>query len=115
MPNILPDQQFIIILIHYATFSASAYEIRCYTTRDGLTESLFQMQGILVPPQFTPIPVEAGMKQKTTVGVPWGNQLFHYALIAIDEAGNRGQISNIVPVLVPELPSPSDRAQVRNE
>ena len=29
------------------------------------------------------------------------NSVFYYALVAVDAAGNRGQVSNLVPVFVP--------------
>ena len=29
------------------------------------------------------------------------NSVFYYALVAVDTAGNRGQVSNLVPVFVP--------------
>ena len=35
--------------------------------------------------------------------MPWANEIFYYAIIAIDEVGNRGEVSNIVPVYAEEI------------
>ena len=35
--------------------------------------------------------------------MPWTNQLFYYGVVAVDERGNRGEISNIVSVYIHEL------------
>ena len=50
-----------------------------------------------------PIPMAAGTVQKATVKVPWTNEVFYYGIIAVDEVGNRGQVSNIVSVFKPEI------------
>ena len=35
--------------------------------------------------------------------MPWTNEVFYYAIVALDERGNRGQISNIVTVYIHEV------------
>ncbi len=65
------------------TFAASQYEIRCYTSRSALTGSTFTEKGISVHDSFLPVPLVYGQKQKCTVGVPWPNEVFYYALVAI--------------------------------
>lgn len=61
--------------------------------------------GILVHDSFTPEPVSRGQSQSCTVGVPWPNEIFFYAIVAIDEAGNRGPISNVISVFINEKTS----------
>ena len=87
-------------------FTASKYEIRCYTDRDTLiNDATFTEKGILVHDSFTPKPLDYGSKQSCTVGVPWPNEIFYYGLVAIDEAGNRSPISNIISVYIYEPPT----------
>ena len=81
------------------------YEIRCYTNRDALNDATFTEKGILVHDSFTPKPLDYGSKQSCTVGVPWPNEIFYYGLVAIDEAGNRSPISNIISVYIYEPPT----------
>ena len=93
-------------LISILYFTASKYEIRCYTDRDTLiNEATFTEKGILVHDSFTPQPLDYGSKQSCTVGVPWPNEIFYYGLVAIDEAGNRSPISNIISVYIYEPPT----------
>ena len=61
--------------------------------------------GILVHASFTPIPLDYGQQQTCTVGVPWPNEVFYYALVAFDAAGNRSPISNIISVYIYEAPT----------
>ena len=88
-----------IFLLYIA---ASKYEIRCYTSRDALTGTSFEEVGILVHSSFTPTPLEYGVRQTCTVGVPWPNEVFYYAIIAIDDAGNKSPISNVISVYIHE-------------
>ena len=91
-------QQFYFFL-----FSAFKYEIRCYTKRTALNEPVFT--GILVHDSFLPQPLQYGSRQLCKVGVPWPNEVFYYGLVAIDEAGNRSPISNIISVYIYEAPT----------
>ena len=84
-------------------FTAFKYEIRCYTKRRALNEPVFT--GILVHDSFLPEPLQYGSKQSCKVGVPWPNEVFYYGLVAIDEAGNRSPISNIISVYIYEPPT----------
>lgn len=87
---------------------ADKYEIRCYTNREALTnEQSFKEMGILVHDSFTPKPVAFGQRQTCTVGVPWPNEIFFYAIIASDDTGNKSPISNIISVYIPEETSSS--------
>ena len=86
----------------YLNISASKYEIRCYTSRDALTGKSFEEVGILVHSSFTPTPLEYGSRQTCTVGVPWPNEIFYYAIIAIDDSGNKSPISNVISVYIHE-------------
>ena len=51
---------------------------------------------------FTPKPLSYGQRQTCTVGVPWPNEVFYYAVVSVDEAGNRSPISNIISVYISE-------------
>lgn len=82
--------------------SAHKYEIRCHTDPSMLADSTFSEKGILVHSESVPIPGVYGTPQTSTVGVPWPNQLFYYAIVAIDDRGNRGTISNLVSVFILE-------------
>ena len=58
--------------------------------------------GIPVRQSLLPVPSETpGDEQTATVSVPMANSVFYYALVAVDAAGNRGQVSNLVPVFIP--------------
>ena len=78
------------------------YEIRCFTKQEALTEENFGEQGIMIHTSLVPSPEPAGTEQRCTVGVPWPNEVFYYAIVAFDAAGNRGAVSNIIPVFVEE-------------
>ena len=67
-----------------------------------LKDSTFLEKGILVHSESVPVPGVYGTPQTSTVGVPWPNQLFYYAIVAIDDRGNRGTISNLVSVFILE-------------
>ena len=82
--------------------AAAQYEIRCYTDRSALNDS---SAAILVHASLTPQPGVAGSVQLAKVAVPWPNQLFYYAIVALDAAGQRGKVSNIVPVFIDEPPT----------
>ena len=84
---------------------AFRYEIRCYTNREALREENFSDMGILVHTSLIPVPEEYGTEQRSTVGIPWPNEVFYYAIVAYDEEGNRGQVSNVVSVFAEENPS----------
>ncbi len=98
---------------------AFRYEIRCYTSRSALRDDTFKEMSIPVHPSLIPQPEEAGTGQQCTVGVPWANEVFYYALVAYDEAGNRGKISNAVAVYIKEeQPEETDKDEgkiVQNE
>ena len=100
---------------------AFRYEIRCYTNREALREENFSDMGILVHTSLIPVPDQYGLEQRSTVGIPWPNEVFYYAIVAYDEEGNRGQVSNIVPVFAeekPPTPTPSvgfDQSLLDNE
>ena len=46
--------------------------------------------------------MEYGSRQTCTVGVPWPNEVFYYAIIAIDDSGNKSPISNVISVYIHE-------------
>merc|ERR1712130_483841 len=81
---------------------AFRYEIRCFTAQEALSEENFGEQGILVHSSLVPSPDVQGVEQRCTVSVPWPNEVFYYAIVAFDAAGNRGEVSNMVAVFVTE-------------
>lgn len=89
---------------------AFRYEIRCYTNREALREENFAEMGILVHTSLIPVPEIYGTEQRSTVGIPWPNEVFYYAIVAFDEEGNRGLVSNIVSVFAEEKPSTSSES-----
>ena len=48
------------------------------------------------------MPAVYGTNQTCNASVPWTNQIFYYAIVAFDEKGNRGPISNMVTVYIHE-------------
>ena len=50
-----------------------------------------------------PPPGVFGTTQNCLANVPWTNEIFYYAMVALDERGNRGEISNIVTVYIHEV------------
>ena len=83
---------------------AFRYEIRCYTNREALREENFNDMGILVHTSLIPTPEIYGTEQRSTVGIPWPNEVFYYAIVAYDEEGNRGEVSNVISVFAEENP-----------
>lgn len=81
---------------------AFRYEIRCFTAQEALSEENFGEQGILVHSSLVPSPDLQGVEQRCTVGVPWPNEVFYYAIVAFDAAGNRGEVSNSIAIYVNE-------------
>lgn len=82
---------------------AARYEIRCYTNQDALSSANFESMGIPVHESLLPAPAAYGTEQTATVGLPWANEIFFYGLVAVDAAGNRGPVSNLVPVFAREV------------
>jgi hypothetical protein len=89
----------------YDLGKAFRYEIRCYTNREALRDDNFADMSIPVHATLIPAPEDNGVEQRCTVGVPWPNEIFYYAIVAFDEAGNRGKISNTIAVYIKEEPS----------
>ena len=85
---------------------AARYEMRCYTNAEALTGKNFQTMAIPVHESLLPVPVEYGTEQTATVGLPWANEIFYYGIVAFDEFGNRGLISNLIPVFAAEATTP---------
>ena len=82
--------------------TAFRYKVRCFTKQEALTQATFSEQGILIHDSLVPAPEPAGTEQRATVGVPWPNEVFYYAMVAQDAAGNRNEVSNTVAVVVEE-------------
>ena len=83
---------------------AAFYEIRCYTRPQVLRDPVeFEQKAIPVPRNLLPLPLEAGALQKATVSLPWPNEVFYYAIVGVDDVGNRGMVSNLVPIFAAEV------------
>ena len=85
--------------------AAQRYDIRCYTNAEALSDTNFAEMGIPVHESLLPTPGILGDGQTATVGLPWANEVFYYGLVAIDDAGNRSPVSNLVPVYATEVVS----------
>ena len=81
---------------------AARYEIRCYTGREALSEANFSRSGIPVHEVAVPAPMPPGTAESALVSLPWPNEIFYYGIVAVDEAGNRGPVSNLVAAFAPE-------------
>ena len=86
----------------YNSGQAFSYEVRCFTSKAALSEENYGEQGIPVHSSLVPVPEPHGQPQRCTVSVPWPNEVFFYAIVAFDAAGNRGEVSNMVAVYVTE-------------
>ena len=95
--------------------SAFRYEIRCATSQEALGQTVYRDQSIPVHTSLIPEPLPVGSKQQSTVGVPWHNQIFFYAIVAIDASGNRGQISNVISTLIPLPAEAESNTDSKNE
>ena len=81
---------------------AFSYEIKCYTNPTVLVNE-FTSKAIPVHQSLLPTPKTAGTIQDITVALPWSNEVFYYAIVAMDESNNYGSVSNWVPVFVEEI------------
>ena len=118
----------------YDLGQATDYSIKCYTDPKILLEgSGFSQKAISVPLEQLPVPMPSGTVQRTTVKVPWADEVsigtvlsnydlnnpnffvkvFYYGIAASDKSGNTGPVSNLVPVYVespPQTTTSSDPA-----
>ena len=58
--------------------------------------------------QQIPKPSAYGTHQTATVSLPSANQNYFYGVVAIDGAGNRGQVSNLVRIYIREVTTTTD-------
>ena len=93
--------------------TAFRYKVRCFTKQEALTQATFSEQGILIHDSLVPTLEPAGTEQRATVGVPWPNEVFYYAIEAQDAAGNRGEVSNTVAELVKPLTTTTRQPAIR--
>jgi hypothetical protein len=91
----------------YDSGKALRYEIRCSTNRESLHNDRYAEASILVDASLVPSPAEYGERQDCTVGVPWTGQMFYYAIVGLDEAGNKAEISNVVAVKIDKREEPA--------
>jgi len=91
---------------------AYRYEVRCFTTPEGLSEENFDTMGIIMPENLLPFPAEAGTKQSASLSLPWSNELFYFGIVAFDTDNNRGLVSNLVPAFVVEVTTSTSLANL---
>jgi hypothetical protein len=91
----------------YDSGRALRYEIRCSTNRESLRNERYREFSILVDASLVPTPLPYGDRQECSVGVPWPGQMFYYGVVAVDESGNRGEMSNIVTVRIDKKEEPT--------
>ena len=89
--------------------TAFRYKVRCFTKQEALTQATFSEQGILIHDSLVPTLEPAGTEQRATVGVPWPNEVFYYAIEAQDAAGNRGEVAELVKPLTTTTRQPAIR------
>ena len=87
---------------------AVKYDIKCLTK--PLDDLEFQKNAIRMREELLPRPAGFGTLQTATVEIPWTNDVFYYAIVAVDDAGNVGPVSNLVTLYVEEVnPESTDR------
>ena len=88
----------------YMSGQVQSYEIRCHTNREALSTHNFPSDGLVIPLANKPAP--AGNLEVVQVPVPWIGETWYYGIVGIDNAGNRGKISNLAAVFIalPEQP-----------
>ncbi len=83
--------------------AAVKYELRCYTKREAV-DSSERFASMAIPAVVSkgelPTPLRTGEVQKVTVVLPAPNTNYFYALVAVDLAGNRSPVSNLVRAFV---------------
>ncbi len=89
---------------------AARYLVRCYTTQEALSTNFDHTAIPMLPEELLPTPAEVGERQTATVGLPYADEVFYYGLVAVDEAGNRGQVSNLVPAFAKEVATTTELA-----
>ena len=99
----------------YNMGQAQSYEIRCHTSPEALSTQNFPSDGLVIPLENKPEP--AGNLEVVQVPVPWIGETWYYGIVAIDNAGNRGKISNLAAVFIPlpEQPDYEDSALGHND
>lgn len=98
----------------YNTGAAARYSIRSSSDRDLLANGNFSLSGIPIHDSLIPKPELAGSQQFCTVTLPWGNEIFYYGIMAIDDGENTSPVSNLVSVFARELVIASEGSIGRN-
>jgi hypothetical protein len=91
---------------------AARFELRCHTSPLALSQDNFTRQGILVPFPEDDQPMTFGALQTIEARIPWTNEVFYYGLVSYDEAGNMGEVSNLVEAYVEEITTRSEEVNV---
>ena len=86
--------------------SAERYRITGYANRTAATTKdggYTDDAGIPVHESEIPRPRPSGTAQECRVTLPWPNQILYFSVVAVDDAGNVGPASNLVPAFVRRL------------
>ena len=88
----------------YSQGQVSFYQIRCHPNPLVLLDQ-WEEQGILATPSDL-VPGPAGGVETARVRVPWTGEVFYYAVMGLDGAGNQAGPSNLVQVYLEDPPVP---------
>ena len=64
---------------------AARYEIRCFSGRSIQQRAHLDENGLSISKEKIPLPEKSGTQQRANVTVPWPNEVFYYAIMAVDE------------------------------
>ena len=81
---------------------ARGYLVGCHTDPTYLNETNFASKAILVHAAESLSAQAYGFMEQMSAGVPWAGQTFYYGVVAVDAAGNRGPVSNLVAAFIME-------------
>jgi len=82
---------------------ADMYEIRCSTDATELVANFSGSGIVMVETDSAGV---FGALEQMSAGVPWAGQTFYYGVVAMDAAGNRGPVSNLVAAFIIEATTP---------
>jgi len=99
----------------YNTGHSHHYEVRCSTHPAQLSNQNFSKEGLSVQETLIPVPQHAGTPQSMTVALPWPNNKFYYAVLAVDQEGNYSPVSNLVQITAPPIESAMKELQTEEQ
>ena len=82
---------------------ATGYLVGCHTDPAYLNDTNFATKAIFVHAAESLSALPYGSMETLEAGVPYTGQLFYYAVVGVDSAGNRGPVSNLVAAFMEEV------------